>query len=214
MSLDRFLESRKKKTTAEIAKKVVEENPIALTITIDYFTKAINEDYYDKLKDSELLKKYMDLKGIKSVNLNRIGYKLTFDESRCTLGYCSYGDKTINLSLKFIKGTDDWLAGRMESVILHEFSHAITDFIFTQSEIRKLDPMDESSEGHGILFKEVCSMINPEGDCSRFAHDVQKGKEFKLYKAKCPKCGKENYSDDPGTGQCFLCKTYIKYKKN
>lgn len=216
MGLEKLFASTTKKPS-QVAKEIVKQEPIAVNLTIEYFTKAVNEDYFDKIKDVPELAPYIKAKGITSMNLYNRGYRLKLNKCRCTLGRATYQTKEINLSLDYINGANQWLGGLMESVVLHELSHAITFEIFGSilwQENNSIDPLNVSTEGHGIMFKAVCNAINPEGDCSRFAHNVEKGNEFKLYVAVCPKCGKKNYGDEPGTTQCSVCKTFIKYRKN
>lgn len=195
MAFDDFIQEfqQPKKQTPEIVGKTLDMG-LAM-IKVDYLPMLMNSDF----------KKYVEEE--KEMNLYKRGWRFQFGTSRSWAGLCSSiptnvlksKNKNILVSIDFVKGDDNWRQN-CQDVILHEISHAIVDEIFffenskfTESELKKLDPLHFAKDGHGDMFHKVCQLINKDGVCSQFYENSNKNKFFKPYMYNCVNCGNKEY---------------------
>src|SRR5262249_48938208 len=96
------------------------------------------------------------------------GWRFTWNRRKRSLGLCRYREKTIQLSIYFVR--DNGLEAVRET-ILHEIAHALAG----------------EDAGHGPLWKSVCRRIGCKPErCDNGSAIMPKGR----WNAQCPACGK------------------------
>lgn len=201
----------------------IETTPEIIVQTITKGNELINIDYLPKVKKVRKLKPY--LASFQHMNLFEYGWRFQFGSSKEWAGLCSaqpnvsYKSKNRNIyvSIEFCKHDANW-EKNMKDVILHEIAHAIIFELFyfqgKSYELARLDDLHKISNGHGIIWKEVCKAISNK-ECPVFYLNANLKESFKNYKYSCPRCYHVGYGDSPFfTSECSNCGASIIVEKN
>lgn len=207
-----FYNESYKKTTPEIVSE-----------TFDLGQSLINTDYLPKIRAIVILKPY--LAEFTSINLYRLGWRFQFHSSRVNVGLCVSGDlkygesavsKNIYISIEYTKHDDNWREN-FKNVILHEISHAIIQTIFLnkRQELSVLDPENDSTSGHGAIFKLVCNAISNGDQCHAYYANSKLKDSFKKFKYTCTFCEHEGFGDSKYfSEECDACGSSITVESN
>lgn len=215
-SLDNFIGQAAKK---EESKKDAE---YSLEV-IDKARKLLDKDYLQMILSSSMSPKYkIYFQHLKKLNLYQEGWRFKFGQSREWAGLCAYKglvfdkSKTLYLSINFVKHDENWLENEKDT-ILHEMAHAIVDeYMITKViDFLAVDPAHKVNEGHGEAWAQVCSAINPEGNCDRFYTNAKLKDSFLPYMYECGFCNTKKYSRNRNfTNICFKCMKPVIVIKN
>lgn len=200
----------------------------------------LNKDYLPILKDSQqtkYLSKYFEK--YKSLNLYKLGWRFTINTDKESVGLCEY-NKTLDkskqkrnlyISYRFIIGDDNFI-NEMDSVILHEISHAIVAEIFFLNEfeldttqIREvdlkgsvaqtnpfdlIDPQHIETKGHGVTWANVCIALTGGYICRMFYEYAIYNEQINPYMYKCIKCDTEDFGSNRNFAKvCKKCSTPV-----
>jgi hypothetical protein len=188
--------------------------------TIGVARDLIDVDLMPKIKDSKIytdLEKY--LIGFNHMNLYKYGWRIQFGTSKQWAGLCSaqdrekHGshlgiskDRNIYLSIDFVKHDNNWRENMID-VIYHEMAHAVVQEIFyfkdRGSILNQIDPSNKPSEGHGIIWENICVAINKDADfgkvgsrnsvCEKFYRNANMADSIKNFKYRCFNCSHVGY---------------------
>jgi hypothetical protein len=189
-----------------------------MLLDIDYKEelKSLPPNIYDLIKD------------VPSFNLYNLGWRCHFTTHKTWAGVCvnddydedkiSLGKNNIYLSIDFVRNEKNW-DKRYKDVVLHEIAHAIVSAYFVErlgnQRFSEIDPMHYSTQGHGVIWKAVCSAINPSGDCDQFYRNAILAEEHKNYVYVCANCGNKKYGNSPTFAKvCNKCYKSIFVEKN
>ena len=202
------------------------EVPEQVTKTLTLANQLLEIDYYDVLMSNENLKKFVENEN--GMHLYKRGWRVQYGSSRQWAGLCSVSEssvaaaknKNIYISIEYVKGDDFW-STKAEEVILHEISHAIVREIFyfgkhfSMCALNMIDPENFTSQGHGVIWQQVCRTIRNGQECPKFYALAGQNDLFKKYKYFCGDCGNEEYSDNKYFARrCSKCKNLITVVNN
>jgi hypothetical protein len=217
-----------------------QRNTERFKIVLKRAEELLNKDYLPTLKDSpqtKYLSKYFEK--YKSLNLYKLGWRFTINTDKESVGLCEY-NKTLDkskqkrnlyISYRFIIGDDNFI-NEMDSVILHEISHAIIAEIFFMNEfeldttqIREvdlkgdvartnpfdlIDPQHEVTKGHGVTWANICIALTGGYICRMFYEYAIYNEQINPYMYKCIKCGTEDFGETRNFAKvCKKCSTPV-----
>lgn len=217
-----------------------QRNAERFKIVLSRAEELLNKDYLPVLKDSQqtkYLNKYLE--PYKSLNLYKLGWRFTINTDAESVGLCEYNrakeknkqKRNLYLSYRYIIGDDNFI-NEMDSVILHEISHAIVAEIFFLNEfeldttqIREvdlkgvvaqvnkfdlIDPQHEVTKGHGVTWANVCIALTGGYICRMFYEYAIKNEQINPFMYKCIKCGTEDFGDSRSFAKvCKKCSTPV-----
>ena len=208
-------------------KKPKDDKEDLINQTLSDARMLLDIDYKEELKN--LPPNIYDLiKDVPSFNLYNLGWRCHFTTHKTWAGVCvnddydedkiSLGKNNIYLSIDFVRNEKNW-DKRYKDVVLHEIAHAIVSAYFVErlgnQRFSEIDPMHYSTQGHGMIWKAVCSAINPSGDCDQFYRNAILAEEHKNYVYVCANCGNKKYGNSPTFAKvCNKCYKSIFVEKN
>jgi predicted SprT family Zn-dependent metalloprotease len=192
----------------------IDATPAIVSETIAFGNELIKQDFLPKLMRIKILEKY--IVGLKHLNLYKLGWRFQFGTSKEWAGLCSAEESNINkskdrnvyVSIDFVKHEKNWQKNMSETVH-HELAHAIVFEIFyfagLHRELLLLDPSHQLTQGHGLIWGEVCK--NLFGDtCNMYYMDAKFDEKFKKYRYECVNCDHIEFSNNKGfTEYCTKC---------
>jgi predicted RNA-binding Zn-ribbon protein involved in translation (DUF1610 family) len=188
--------------------------------TITTGNELINTDLLPKISKIRWLKKW--LKPYKTFNLYEMGWRFNLGTSKEWAGLCSsdptsHGKgkaKNIFVSVDFVDHDKNWLEN-MKNVILHEMAHAVIQELATNSAAFKsalfeYDAQHRLTQGHGLVWSEVCKKITGE-HCPVFYSNADMKESFKNWQGECYSCGNIEYADHESLvpKECPNCGTQL-----
>jgi hypothetical protein len=234
------------------SERIRREKADLIAETIGTARDLIDIDLLPKIKQSDVfadLERFMI--GFKHMNLYKHGWRIQFGTSKEWAGLCSSADKekhgdhagvsknrNIYISIDFVKHDENWKEN-MVDVIYHEMAHAVVSevFYFTgrSSVLDSIDPSNRPSEGHGLVWENLCIAINdtpPEKGsvsesnlfdkhnakrpvCARFYANANMSDSIKNYKYRCFNCSHVGYgSTNNFTERCSNCGKSVIVERN
>jgi predicted SprT family Zn-dependent metalloprotease len=197
--------------------------------TLTAARKAIDYDFKPEIMrglDGDLIK-YFEF--FKNLNLYSLGWRFSFGTSREWAGLCSVEEhiKTINnqsknrnlyLSINFVHSDKTWEKNMLDT-IYHEIAHAIVFEVFyfkgMFAQLNQIDPANETTQGHGKIWKMICDLINPRGNCSQFYTNAILAETFREYFYECAFCENVYYGNSRNFAtNCNQCYKPIIVEKN
>tara|TARA_R110002126_G_scaffold195921_3_gene343826 strand:+ start:2459 stop:3118 length:660 start_codon:yes stop_codon:yes gene_type:complete len=203
-------------------KEITSEN---VSETMRIGTEMLDQNLLPALKKVKWLKKW--LKGYETFNLEELGWRFNFGTSKQWAGLCSSrtskhaksSKQNIYVSIDFVEHDLNWMQN-MKDTILHEMAHAVIQELIINVVGFRLahlayDDQHQMTQGHGILWSEVCSRISGK-HCPVFYKNSDMKPSFKDWKAECFLCDTTQYADrklDVPTS-CLKCGTEMIIEKN
>ena len=217
-----------------------ERNAERFKMVLSRAEELLNKDYLPVLKDSQqtkYLNKYFE--PYNTLNLYKLGWRFTINTDAESVGLCEYNrakeknkqKRNLYLSYRYIIGDDNFI-NEMDSVILHEISHAIVaelfflnEFELDTTQIREvdlkgvvaqvnkfdlIDPQHEVTKGHGVTWANVCIALTGGYICRMFYEYAIKNEQINPFMYKCIKCGTEDFGDSRSFAKvCKKCSTPV-----
>ena len=217
-----------------------ERNAERFKMVLSRAEELLNKDYLPVLKDSQqtkYLNKYFE--PYNALNLYKLGWRFTINTDAESVGLCEYNrakeknkqKRNLYLSYRYIIGDDNFI-NEMDSVILHEISHAIVaelfflnEFELDTTQIREvdlkgvvaqvnkfdlIDPQHEVTKGHGVTWANVCIALTGGYICRMFYEYAIQNEQINPFMYKCIKCGTEDFGDNRSFAKvCKKCSTPV-----
>ncbi len=217
-----------------------ERNAERFKMVLSRAEELLNKDYLPVLKDSQqtkYLNKYFQ--PYNTLNLYKLGWRFTINTDAESVGLCEYNrakdknkqKRNLYLSYRYIIGDDNFI-NEMDSVILHEISHAIVaelfflnEFELDTTQIREvdlkgivaqfdkfdlIDPQHKETKGHGVTWANVCIALTGGYICRMFYEYAIQNEQINPYMYKCIKCGTEDFGDNRSFAKvCKKCSTSV-----
>lgn len=207
----------------EGGKDKVTASEIEETMTVG--TEMLSTDLLPMISKIKFLKPW--LKKYNSFVLADLGWAFNFGTSKQWAGLCSSRitkhaksvNRNIYVSIDFVEHDRNWMKNMVDTV-WHEMAHAViqelvVDVAGFRIALLEYDIEHRSSQGHGILWREVCKQISGE-NCPQFYENADFKETFKNWKAECLFCGHKEYSDHRTNlpSSCRECKTEMIVEEN
>ena len=217
-----------------------ERNAERFKMVLSRAEELLNKDYLPVLKDSQqtkYLNKYFE--PYNALNLYKLGWRFTINTDAESVGLCEYNrakdknkqKRNLYLSYRYIIGDDNFI-NEMDSVILHEISHAIVaelfflnEFELDTTQIREvdlkgvvaqidkfdlIDPQHKETKGHGVTWANVCIALTGGYICRMFYEYAIQNEQINPFMYKCIKCGTEDFGDNRSFAKvCKKCSTPV-----
>lgn len=228
------------------SERIRKEKAELIAETIEVARQLIDTDLLPKIKKSPFfpqIEKF--LLGFQHMNLYKFGWRIQFGTSKEWAGLCSaqdrekHGDhvgiskdRNIYISIDFVKHDQNWKAN-MTDVIYHEMAHAVVKEMFyfqgLSDVLQSIDPSNKPSQGHGIIWENICTAINQDekpafgGDlfqdrkpiCAQFYQNANLADSIKNFKYRCFNCGHVGYGNSKGfTDNCSNCGSAVIVERN
>jgi hypothetical protein len=218
---DRLLEKLK------ALKKPKDDKEDLITQTLSDARNMLDVDYKEQLKNLPP-NLYDIIKNVPSCNLYDLGWRCHYTTHKTFAGVCvneDYDEQKISLekhniyiSIDFVRNEKNW-DKRYKDVVLHEIAHGIVTAYFIErmgyGRFIEIDPLHAETQGHGLIWKAVCSALNPNGNCDQFYKDAILAEEHKNYVYNCLNCGNKKYGNSPTFAKvCNKCYKSIFVEKN
>jgi len=208
-------------------KKPKDEKQDLIDTTLLEARRMLDVDYKENLQNlpPEI---FSLIKNIPSFNLYNLGWRCHYTTHKTIAGVCvndDYDENQISLkkhhiylSIDFVRNEKNW-SSRYKDVILHEIAHGIVTAFFIEpmgfGNFIAIDPLHGETQGHGLIWKAVCGVLNPEGNCDQFFKDAIFEEQHKNYVYKCVNCGNKKYGNSPTFAKiCNKCFKSIFVEKN
>lgn len=117
--------------------------------------------------------------GFYTISGKELGYTFKFDTAKRRFGCCSYGKKTIGLSLPLCEANLDKIDTRITNTMLHELAHAFSYHLYGRN-----------GSGHGDKWKDVARQIGCDAERCYDSSKVNLPKS--KYTLVCDNCKKES----------------------
>ena len=212
------------------APNLVEQKKELIDLTLSTGRAKVDTDFKEDLMKNTPKELHKYWIGASHINLYKYGWRLQFTTSREFAGLCSgedFGvvqkgnlskDRNLYISINFVKSDANWKNHYLDT-ILHECAHAIVREMIIMKigyeSFLQIDPMHKMTEGHGLIWEQVCQAINPNGSCGRFYTNAILETSFNEYKYECTYCEHEGFGNKKNfASNCHKCFKPVLIEKN
>ena len=117
--------------------------------------------------------------GVYTLSGEQLGYTFKFDSAKRRFGCCSYGKKTIGLSMPLCNENLDKIDTKITDTMLHELAHAFCVHVYGVRDGR----------GHGYNWQHIAKQIGCDAKRCFSSDSINLPKS--KYTLLCENCGKE-----------------------